>query len=140
MSRVFWDTNLFIYLLEDYGKLTRRVVTLAERMHERGDQLFTSTLTLGELLVRPTSMGDRALCQKYEDILVRRTILIPFDREAARIYAAVRGDRSLKPPDAVQVACAAQTRVDMFISNDDRLSQKTIPGIQFIVSLEKAFL
>jgi len=28
----------------------------------------------------------------------------------------------------------------MFVTNDDRLSQKTIPGIQFIVSLEKAFL
>ena len=24
MSRIFWDTNLFIYLFEDYGELSKR--------------------------------------------------------------------------------------------------------------------
>ena len=53
MSRIFWDTNLFIYLLEDKGELTERVVSLRERMAERSDELLTSTLTVGEILVRP---------------------------------------------------------------------------------------
>ena len=29
---------------------------------------------------------------------------------------------------------------NLFITNDDRLSRSTVPGIQFIVSLERAFL
>lgn len=57
MSRIFWDTNLFIYLLEGRGKAAERVTALRERMRERGDQLCTSTLTLGEVLVKPLEQG-----------------------------------------------------------------------------------
>ena len=28
MSRIFWDTNLFIYLIKDVGDLSERVVRL----------------------------------------------------------------------------------------------------------------
>jgi predicted nucleic acid-binding protein len=49
-------------------------------------------------------------------------------------------DRTIRPPDAIQLACAAQANVDLFITNDDRLSHKVVPGIQFVTSLDKAFL
>ena len=140
MSRIFWDTNLFIYLTEEHKELSTRVSKLAERMLERNDQLLTSALTLGEVLVRPTARNDVALCRKYEDIISRSAILIPFERETARIYASIRGDLTIKAPDAIQLACAAQAHIDLFITNDERLSNKTIAGIQFIVSLRSAFL
>ena len=47
MSRVFWDTNLYIYLFEEYGNFSRKVRELRSNMLVRGDQLLTSTLTLG---------------------------------------------------------------------------------------------
>jgi predicted nucleic acid-binding protein len=47
---------------------------------------------------------------------------------------------SIRPPDAIQLACAAQVGVDLFITNDDRLSRITIPGIEFLVPLARAFL
>lgn len=140
MSRVFWDTNLFIYLLEDSGPSSARVAEIRERMLQRDDELCTSTLTLGEVLVKPTEEGDDALRQRYEDVLAQTTRLIAFDRETARRYAALRRNRSIRPPDAIQLACAAQVGVDLFITNDDRLSRLTVPGIQFLVSLERAFL
>ena len=34
MSRVFWDTNLFVYLVEDRGERAERVSTLRRRMIE----------------------------------------------------------------------------------------------------------
>jgi len=43
MSRIFWDTNLFIYLFEDYGVLSKAVGQLRSKMLDRGDQLLTST-------------------------------------------------------------------------------------------------
>lgn len=49
MSRIFWDTNLFIYLFEEFGVLSDRVRAIRSSMLDRGDQLLTSTLTLGEL-------------------------------------------------------------------------------------------
>ncbi len=140
MSKIFWDTNLFIYLLEGSGERSRRVVRLAERMIERRDQLVTSTTAFGEVLVKPLEKGNDALRRTYEDILGRHVLIISFDEDAARLYAELRRDRSLRAPDAIQLSCAGRARVDMFITNDERLSTKIVAGIDFIVSLEKAFL
>ena len=140
MSRVFWDTNLFIYLLEDFGPQSARVAEVRERMLERDDELFTSTLTLGEVLVKPAERGNEALRHRYEDTLAHSARLIAFDRETARRYAEIRRNRSIRPPDAIQLACAAHVGVDLFITNDDRLSRLTITGIQFLLPLERAFL
>ena len=138
MSRVFWDTNLYIYLFEDYGKLSALTVTLRSKILQRGDQLLTSTLTLGEVLVKPTEHGNIDLCRKYEQAISATSILIPFDVEAAKRYAMLRCDRSLRAPDAIQLACAASARVDLFITNDERLHGKEIAGIQFIVPLDRS--
>lgn len=140
MSRVFWDTNLFIYLLEGHGQRSQSVADLRERMLQRNDQLCTSTLTLGEVLVKPTEREDEALRRSYLDALSRSVVLIPFDRAAALAYARIRGDRVIKAPDAIQLACAGTAQVDLFITNDDRLSRYSVPGIHFIASLERAFL
>ena len=140
MSRIFWDTNLFIYLFEDYGELSGRVSELRQRMLDRGDQLFTSTFTLGEILVKPREKGDSELGKKYERILQATASIVPFDRRAALHYASVRQDRSVKWPDAIQLACAAQAQSDLFITNDQRLAGKIVPGIQFVIPLQSAYL
>lgn len=138
MSRIFWDTNLFIYLFEEYGELSERVQSLRRKMLQRGDQLLTSAFTLGELLVKPTEKGAVDLCKSYEDALARTAILIPFDVKAAVQYARLRCDRSLRAPDAIQLACAGAARVDLFITNDERLQSKRVDGIQFLTSLKAA--
>jgi len=140
MSRIFWDTNLFIYLFEDYGTLSKEVGTLRRRMLERGDQLFSSTLTLGEILVKPVEKNDERLKQAYREALTQTATLLAFDRETALHYASIRKDKTVKAPDAIQLACAAQAHIDLFITNDQRLQGKLIPGIQFIASLQGAFL
>jgi predicted nucleic acid-binding protein len=137
MSRVFWDTNLFIYLFEDYGALSKAVAQLRSKMLERGDQLLTSTLTLGEILVKPTERGESELCVKYERAISSAATLIGFDVKAAKVYAALRSERSLKAPDAIQLACASSASVDLFVTNDERLQGRHVDGIQFIVPLEK---
>jgi uncharacterized protein len=140
MSRVFWDTNLFVYLFEDYGEHSEHVASIRQRMLERHDELCTSTLTLGEILVKPVEAGNAELRDRYEQALASTAMLIPFSREAARVYAEIRRDRKIRPPDAIQLACAAQARVDLFLTNDDRLSRVTVPGIQFVQSIGRAFL
>jgi len=137
MSRVFWDTNLFVYLFEDYGALSKAVVQLRSAMLARGDQLLTSALTLGEILVKPTERGDTELCTKYERAIVAAAGIISFDLKAARTYAELRSERSLRAPDAIQLACAANAGVDLFVTNDERLQGKHVSGIQFIVALER---
>lgn len=140
MSRVFWDTNLFIYLFEGRGAQADRVVALRERILERRDQLFTSALTLGEILVKPAEADDAALAARYTRAIEATAVVVPFSADAAPRYARIRLDRSIRPPDAIQLACAASAEIDLFVTNDERLSRKSVPGIQFITSLERAFL
>jgi predicted nucleic acid-binding protein len=40
------------------------------------------------------------------------------------------------PADAIHLACAAQAKTDLFLTNDKRLVGKIIPGIQFIATLD----
>ena len=140
MSRIFWDTNLFIYLIEDFRDLSERVTNLRRRMVERGDELYTSALTLGEILIKPLEAGDDIMARRYEAALLQGAVITPFDVEPARLYANIRKDRTIRPPDAIQLACAAHARVDLFITNDERLSTKSIPHIHFVSSLQRAFL
>jgi predicted nucleic acid-binding protein len=137
MSRVFWDTNLFIYLFESSGAFSRQVASLRSRMLERGDQLLTSTMTLGEVLVKPVQSGDSKAADYYRKLITTTAVLLPFEEKAALVYARLRADRSLRPPDAIQLACAASVGVDLFITNDVHLHSRRIPGIQFIVPLDR---
>jgi predicted nucleic acid-binding protein len=138
MSRIFWDTNLYIYLFEDYGELSALTTSLRTKMLHRGDQLLTSALTLGEILVKPAEQGDTELCRRYEQTIAATSLLVPFDADAAKRYAVVRCDRTLRAPDAIQLSCAGAARVDLFITNDSRLYGKQVAGIHFIVPLNRA--
>jgi predicted nucleic acid-binding protein len=138
MSRIFWDTNLFIYLFESYGPLSKQVAALRSRMIARRDQLLTSAMTLGEILVKPNRSGDTKAAAYYQKLITTTAVVVPFEEKAALAYARIRTDRSLRPPGAIQLACAASEGVDLFITNDTRLHSKQIAGIQFIAPLDRA--
>jgi predicted nucleic acid-binding protein len=138
VTRIFWDTSLFLYLFEG-GDRADEVKRLRERMIARDDRLFTSSLTMGEVLVRPAAAGE-AVASRYETAMTRAATIVPFDLAAARRHAALRADRSLGTHDLIQLACASAAGIDMFITNDDRLSGKVVPGVKFISSLSRAFL
>jgi predicted nucleic acid-binding protein len=138
VTRVFWDTNVFVYLFEG-GAFAPRVREIRARMLDRGDQLVTSALTLGELLVKPRENGE-AVLRDHEATIRQIATILAFDASCAPRYAAIRSDRAIKAPDAIQLACAAAAGVDLFITNDDRLSRKHVPDVKFITSLERAYL
>jgi predicted nucleic acid-binding protein len=139
MSRIFWDTNLFIYLFEDYGKHSEQCRELRQKMIERGDELITSTLSIGEVLTGPLRTGQEQLSSEYEGAIRSTAIVISFDLSAARIYAKLRAQpRKIPPPDAIQLACAASAGVDLFLTNDTRLHNVRLDGIHFITSIDRA--
>ena len=139
VSRVFWDTNLFVYLVEGHGR-AERVAALRRRMIERDDELLTSALTLGEVLVKPMENGDDELRRRFERVITQGATVLPFDAGTAPRFAEIRRDRSIRAPDAIQLACASAAGVDLFITNDDRLSRKKVRGIHFIQPLDRTML
>jgi predicted nucleic acid-binding protein len=140
MSRVFLDSNLFIYLFEDtQGPRGIRTLEIFEGLSRRGDTVMASTLTLGEVLVKPIREGDRALEAKYKSLLREPEVrVLAFDRGAGEIFALVRQDRGIRAADAIQLATAGSAGCDLFITNDDRLTRVRVPGIHFIASMERA--
>ena len=141
MSLVFWDTMLFIYWIEGHSVFAQKVDRLRERMWQRKDQLCTSALTLGEVLAGPSARNNRALAHQYRELIAPPLVeVLPFTRDTARLFADIRGGLILEPADAIQLACAAEAKVDLFLTNDGRLARKTIPGIQFIADLNFDYL
>lgn len=138
MRKVFWDTNLFIYLLEGHPALGPKVQQVIQAMRGRRDRLVTSTMTMGEVLVQPLAKGNGTLAARYESLMNDPAIdVIDFDRRCARLFAEIRSDKTIKPPDAIQLACAASVKCDLFITHDDRLAKKAVQGISFIASLDR---
>jgi predicted nucleic acid-binding protein len=137
MSRVFWDTNLFVYLLNRDPVFFESTAALRRRMLEREDELVTSSMTLGEIQVWPRRQGDLVRAKKYADAIRQVSTIVPFDEAAADLFAAIRDNLAIKPPDAIQLACAAALGVELFITNDHSLHRVKVPGIHFVTSLEK---
>jgi len=141
MSLVYWDTMLFAYLLEGHPEFKPRVAQIARRMEERGDTLCTSVFTVGEVLAGPSRT------QRWDEVSKLRAFfrspelrLLEFKLSTAEIFAEIRGRAGVGSGDAIHLACAAEARVDLFLTHDKRLAKKIIPGVQFIATLDTNIL
>jgi uncharacterized protein len=141
MSRIYWDSMLFIYWLDDNPHFAQRVASIHARMSERGDELITSAVTLGEVLAGVYRKGPNSRGEEVRnELLSLLSEVLPFTADTADHYARIRGSMKIASPDAIHLACAAQARADLFLTNDNRLVGKFIPGIQFIASLDTPLL
>ncbi len=137
MSKVFFDTNLFIYMFEGLEPYRSRVLAIRERMIDRRDQIVTSAMTLGEVLVKPTKLGQASLIEQYDRAIRSTAKVVSFDPSVAWRYASLRATHTLRNADAIQLACASHFGVDLFITNDTHLFSLNVPGIGFIAPLDK---
>ena len=138
MSRIFFDTNVFIYMFEGLEPNRTRILGIRRRMLERGDLIVTSAMTLGELLVKPTKLGQVSLIEQYDRAVRSTAQVISFDAQVAWRFASLRATHNIRSADAIQLACAAHAGVDLFLTNDQRLHSFNVPGIGFITPLERA--
>jgi uncharacterized protein len=141
VSRIYWDTMLFIYWLEDHPEYARRVDAIRSRMEQRHDQLITGAFTFGEVLAGAYRKGTPELADETRRLL-RNVVaeVVPFTLDTADRYARIRGTPGITPADAIHLASAAQAGTDLFLTNDKGLVGKIVPGIQFIASLDTQLL
>lgn len=137
MSRIFWDTNLFIYLFDKHPEFFAATFALRERMLERKDELVTSSMTLAEIQVKPRKDRDITLAERYRNAITQIGTVVPFDDTAADIFAELRATTSIKAPDAIQMSCAAAAGVELFVTNDMGLHKFHVQGIHFISPLTR---
>jgi uncharacterized protein len=142
VSRIYWDSMLFIYWLEENPQFGKRVDTIWSRMRVRNDQLITAALTFGEVLAGAYRRGANP-----ERVLKLRTELetavsevLPFTAEGADLFGRIRGALNVSSADAMHLTCAARAGTDLFLTNDKNLVGRVIPGIQFIAGLDSNIL
>jgi predicted nucleic acid-binding protein len=141
MSRIYWDTMLFVYWLEEHPRYAKRIRHLLDKMNERQDQLYTSSFAVGETLVGFYKTGAAETASKVRQLFRPPLVeVIPYTLEMADIYASIRAKQRISAADAIHLACAAQARTDLFLTNDAALIGKVIPGIQFIAGLDSNIL
>jgi len=141
MSRIYWDTMLFIYLLEGDPEFSTRVQQLLDRAYRRGDSLYTGCLALGEVMA-----GAANSTNPQKALTLRNTIeemgfiLLPFDGGAVAPFATLRAKQKLKVADSIHLACAASAGIDLFLTGDKQLAKLDVPGIQFIADFNNPVL
>jgi predicted nucleic acid-binding protein len=137
VRRIFWDTMVFAYWLEDHPIWGPRVEKLFAKMERRSDVLCSSSVVLGELLVGPLKTGDVAAADSIERYFQSGAVhLLPYPQKAGRTFAELRAGQGVKPLDALHLATAAASGVDAFITNDRRLKDVVVPGISFIAAID----
>jgi predicted nucleic acid-binding protein len=137
MNRVYWDSMLFIYLLEANPVFGARTQLLYDGMSRRGDILCTSVFTVGEVLTGPRRLNDAAGVKGLKAFFGSKEIeILPFTIEAADRYSMIRADTRVRQADGIHLASAAAAGVDLFITNDGKLRKLKIPGIRFFGDLD----
>jgi uncharacterized protein len=137
MSRIYWDSMLFIYWLENHPRYAGRVQQIRERMKDREDRLCTSAFTVGETLVGFHKRGEAETAARVRKFFLESSIeIIPYTSDLADSYAQIRARQGVSSADAIHLACAASANTDLFLTNDKNLVGKFVPGIQFIAPLD----
>ena len=137
MSRIYWDTMLFVYWFEDNPRYADRVEEIYRKMRQRQDKLLTSAFTLGEILAGLSRGGKTGEASKIRQLFESYEVeLISFTGETAERYGQIRGTSHVSPADAIHLASAAHAGVDLFLTNDRELRDLVIPGIHFIAGMD----
>jgi predicted nucleic acid-binding protein len=141
MARVFWDALLFIYLMEEDPVFGERVSQLRARSLERGDEICTSALALGEVMAG--MYRDRGVAeaeQVRDDILAAGVRILPFDAAVGSRFGFLRAKHRRTAADTIHLACAAVAEVDLFLTGDKALLKLHVDGIKFIAGIDTDLL
>jgi predicted nucleic acid-binding protein len=132
---------LFIYLLQDDPVFGKRVKYLRKRSLERGDEICTSALAVGEMLAGVYRDKTPADAIRVRDgILAGGVRILSFDLSATDAFGRIRSTHRTSAADSIHLACAASAGVDLFLTGDKQLTKLHVPGIKFIDSIDTQLL
>ena len=114
------DTNIFVYYLDSNSSFYSHAEELFEQIAVRNSSIFTSVITLSELL---SFKAPRSQIYKLEQelLLISNLTMIDVNHEVAREAASIRREYGFRLPDSIQLATALIGRTQAFITNDQRL-------------------
>ena len=122
--RIYLDTNIFIYALEEKSPRSDLLTQLFAVHDVEQPFLVTSELALAELLVRPYQTRNDGMVDAY-DGLIRSSAWLEVRQVKRRtnIYAAIlrAENRKIRLPDALHLASAIEAECTYFMTADKGL-------------------
>ena len=120
MRSIYMDTSPLVYLVERNPNYIAKMRRIVDNIGTARLQVFTSVITLTEILVLPLRLGNTDLAQKYHDILSDRYNykMVAITSEIAISAAAIRARHGLRTPDAMHAATAIKSECDAILTND----------------------
>jgi uncharacterized protein len=122
-KRVYFDANVFIYLIEGYPTLETSLRDIRDSIFHGESNICTSELTLCEVLVPAFRANNTALLALYREFIEESGAfeLIQTTRETYVRASLLRAQLGLKTPDAIHLATAIECGCKAFLSNDKQL-------------------
>lgn len=134
MTRVYWDTCVVIYRVEQHTPWAERITGQLQRI-EGPLALHVSPLVAMECRVGPLKSGHEELLARYDQFFRHpRLQWQELDRGVFELATQLRAQHRLKTPDALHLACAVQAGCDQFWTNDGRLAGAA-SGLMGVVDL-----
>jgi predicted nucleic acid-binding protein len=124
LCKVFIDTSPIIYHIEENQQYAKHTELLFNLMDDEKVSMVISATVLSECLVLPFREQKYDLVAIYLELLLDsdQVIRVDINSEVALKIAKLRADnRSLKYPDASNIAAAMYAKCDFFITNDEKL-------------------
>jgi predicted nucleic acid-binding protein len=122
-TKVYLDTNIFIYAVEGYARFQAELNELFEAFDEGHLKAITSELTLAEVLVKPLIDNNAQVSSAYQNAIQDSQVLevVPINRKILIESARLRSTTNLRLPDAIHAATAILSGCETFLTNDKRL-------------------
>lgn len=131
-SVVAVDSMIFIYLFEDDIRFIDKVHPILKNAERGGSSLITSVISVAETLSPSKYLSDNITPVKIQRFFheTQGLTVFPIDWNIAVEAAHLRcKNRFLKTPDSIQLATAMIHHADIFITNDVKLKNLSLPGI-----------
>ena len=122
-KRVYFDTNIVIYLVEGLEACREIIKAITELLETYACKAVTSELTLCEALIQPYKIKSQKGLALYRSFLEESGVfnLITTDRSIFIASASVSAKTRMKVPDSIHVATAAASECDVFLTNDQHI-------------------
>ena len=132
-KRIYFDANIFIYLLEHHPDLGEVGLSSGRSAIDKDLDCYSGELVRAELLVKALKDNNARAVQAVKDLFTNdtRIELLPHTKTAFISAAHLRANYKIKLPDALHIATAVENHMDVFLTND-----REIPAMREITILQ----
>lgn len=123
--KIFVDTAVFIYYLEQNPSYFQRAKSFFEECYENEVELVTSVVTVEEYCVYPYMNRKQEYIDNFQKFISKLGIAVhDINTDIAMLAAKIRSQfKGFKGMDAMQIATAEIAKCDLFLTNDKQLCQ-----------------